>query len=389
MTEAGAGTPAPLVAHVIHRLDVGGMENGLVNLINHMPVDAYRHAIVCMTECTDFSDRIRRDDVVLHSLGKRAGKDLGVHAKLFRLLRSLRPDIAHTRNLATLETQVTAAAAGVQARVHGEHGWDVGDPDGSNRRNRWLRRMVRPLVGQYIALSTHQLDYLRTAIGIAPARLTQVFNGVDTTRFVPLNGQCASPSPLPDGFAPPGSVVIGAVMRMQPVKAPEHLAKVFAALRKVDPEVFPRLRLVLVGDGMLRASVARTLADAGVADQAWLPGAREDVPDLMRAMDVFVVPSLAEGICNTILEAMASSLPVIATDVGGNPDLVQPGITGSLVPAGDPRALTKALRAYVTDPDRCAREGLMARVRAEKHFSMEAMVRGYMNVYARVLGNKT
>ena len=364
------------------------MENGLVNLINHMPADAYRHAIVCMTECTDFSHRIRRDDVALHSLGKRPGKDLGVHARLFRLLRSLGPDIAHTRNLATLEVQVTAALAGVQARVHGEHGWDVGDPDGSNSRNRWLRRIVRPLVGQYIALSTQQVDYLRTAIGVVPARLTQVFNGVDTLRFVPRQEAAdASASPLPAGFAPPGSVVIGAVMRMQPVKAPDHLARAFVALREALPEAFPHLRLVLVGDGMLRESVARTLAEAGVADQAWLPGAREDVADLMRAMDVFVVPSLAEGICNTILEAMACGLPVIATDVGGNPDLVQPGLTGSLVPASDPKALTKTLAAYATDHPRCRREGHLARARAEAQFSMDAMVRGYMNVYARALGS--
>jgi sugar transferase (PEP-CTERM/EpsH1 system associated) len=386
MSEAAPARSVPLVAHVIHRLDVGGMENGLVNLINHMPPEAYRHAIVCMTECTDFRQRIRRDDVTLHGLGKHEGKDLGVHRRLWRVLRSLRPDIAHTRNLATLEAQVTAALAGVQARVHGEHGWDVGDPDGSSSRNRWLRRIVRPLVGQYIALSRHQVEYLRGAIGVRPERLMQIYNGVDITRFAPRDADDTPPSPWPEGFAPPGAVVIGAVMRMQPVKAPQHLAQAFIALRDRLPEVFPDLRLVIVGDGMLRDSVSRTLAEAGVAEQTWLPGNRDDVPDLMRAMDIFVVPSLAEGICNTILEAMASGLPVIATDVGGNPDLVQPGITGTLVPASDPGALAGALAAYITDPDRRRREGQAARTRAETQFSMEAMVQGYMTAYARALG---
>ena len=149
---AGRVSP-PLVVHIIHRLDVGGMENGLINLINHMPAERYRHAIVCMTDYTDFSRNIRREGVTLHALHKRPGKDLGVHARLWRVLRHLRPDIVHTRNLATVETQVTAALARAHHRVHGEHGWDVSDPDGSNVKNRRLRRLVRPLVGEYIALS--------------------------------------------------------------------------------------------------------------------------------------------------------------------------------------------------------------------------------------------
>ncbi|HSP01409.1 MAG TPA: glycosyltransferase, partial [Thioalkalivibrio sp.] len=271
--------PVPLVAHVIHRLDVGGMENGLVNLINHMPPGSYRHAIICMTEYTDFSQRIHRDDVTLHGLYKREGKDLRVHLRLRRLLKALNPEIVHTRNLATLEAQITAALSGVRARVHGEHGWDVGDLNGTRGKNRLMRRLVRPLVGQYIALSRQQMDYLSDSVGVASERLSHVCNGVDTQRFSPSPPD--RQSPLPEGFAPEGSLVIGAVMRMQAVKAPEDLARAFIALRDLHPEQFPHLRLVMVGDGPLRVSVFALLEAAGVAEQAWLPGARDDVPELM------------------------------------------------------------------------------------------------------------
>ena len=142
----------------------------------------------------------------------------------------------------------------------------------------------------------------------------------------------------------------------------------------------------MIGDGPLRAEVREFLEQAGVADQAWIPGAREDIPDCLRTLDLFVLPSLAEGICNTILEAMATGLPVIATDVGGNPDLVAAGETGTLVPAGEPQVMADALVDYITDADRREREGSAARSRAEKEFSMEVMVRGYMDVYARALG---
>lgn len=386
MSERETRGAAPLVAHVIHRLDVGGMENGLVNLINRMPADVYRHAIICMTDYTDFSQRIRRDDVALYSLHKREGKDIGVHLRLRRLLRELQPDIVHTRNLATLEAQLTAMLSGVRARVHGEHGWNVGDLDGSSGKNRRLRRLVRPLVGQYIALSQQQIGYLNQAVGVTPARLNHVCNGVDTDRFRPR--RAGEFQPLPQGFASADSLVVGTVMRMQAVKAPLDLLAAFGRLRQRLPEQFARLRLVMVGDGPLLETVAQQVRDAGLAEQVWLPGARDDIPALMRAMDLFVLPSLAEGICNTVLEAMASGLPVIATHVGGNPDLVTPGQTGSLVPAGEVEVLADTLAAYLNDSARRAYEGRTARAHAEEKFSLAAMVQGYMDVYAKVLARQ-
>ena len=130
---------------------------------------------------------------------------------------------------------------------------------------------------------------------------------------------------------------------MQPVKHQTLLVQAF--LRAIDrqPSLRERLRLVLIGDGPLRAQCLSLLEAAGAADLAWLPGERRDVPELMRGLDCFVLPSLAEGISNTILEAMASGLPVIATEVGGNADLVSHGKTGLIVPADDLEALAAAI----------------------------------------------
>lgn len=136
----------PLVAHIIHRLDVGGLENGLVNIINRTPPERYRHAIICMIDYNPaFRARIRREGVECHALHKREGKDLGVYFRLRRLLSELRPDIVHTRNLSALEAQLPAWLAGVRCRVHGEHGRDVHDIDGRNRKYNLLRRALRPL----------------------------------------------------------------------------------------------------------------------------------------------------------------------------------------------------------------------------------------------------
>lgn len=373
----------PLIVHIIHRLDIGGLENGLVNLINRMPPERYRHAIVCMKDYTDFSRRIQRDDVTLHALHKREGNDLAIHGRLWRLLRQLRPAIAHTRNMATLEMQTTAALAGVRCRVHGEHGWDIGDLDGSRAKNRWLRRLFRPFVSQYIVLSRHQRDYLAERIGVPATRINHICNGVDTQRFHPA--QRAQATALPPGFAPPGTLVIGTVMRMQPVKAPGILIDSFLGLLDQEPAARERLRLVMIGDGPLLPELRERIAAAGAMDLAWLPGARDDIPDLLRALDVFVLPSLAEGICNTILEAMASGLPVVATRVGGNPDLVVAGETGQLIAAASTEELTEALRQYLREPSLIRFQGDGARTRAEQEFSLDTMVERYLSVYDRLL----
>jgi sugar transferase (PEP-CTERM/EpsH1 system associated) len=380
-------TAPPLVAHVIFRLDIGGLENGVVNLLNHMPPERYRHAIVCLTEHTDFRARLRRDDVSLHALHKRPGKDAGWYLRLWQCMRALIPDIVHTRNLTTLEALVPAAFAGVRHRVHGEHGWDLDDLHGTRRRYRILRRGLSPFVSQYVTVSRDLRGWLEREIAVPATRITQICNGVDTSLFrPPAAGREALPAA---GFAGAGTVVIGTVGRMTGIKSPLTLARAFVELLDSEPDARKRLRLVLVGDGPELASVRALLADAGAADLAWLPGARDDVPQLMRAMDLFVLSSLNEGISNTILEAMASGLPIVATNVGGNAELVRDGGTGILVPPGDPAALAAALRRYLRDPALREAHALAARERALADFSMEAMVRGYLDVYDRLLGRES
>jgi sugar transferase (PEP-CTERM/EpsH1 system associated) len=383
-SSAGANVAVPLVVHIIYRLDVGGMENGLVNLINHMPAERYRHAIVCLDQYTDFRLRLRRSDVACYALHKRPGKDLALYLRLWRLLRRLRPEIVHTRNLAALDSLVPAAFAGARYRVHGEHGRDVIDIDGNSRKYTLLRRALRPFAHRYIALSLDLEGWLRERIGITPEKLVHICNGVDMGWFQPTGGIRA---PLPvAGFAGPETFVIGSVLRLEPVKDPMNLVRAFVHLLSRWPRLRERARLVLVGNGPLYTEAERELEHAGVRRLAWLPGTRNDVAQLLRGFDAFALPSLAEGISNTILEAMASGLPVVATNVGGNSELVLDGETGLLVPRSDPEALAHALRRYIGDPELAARHGRAGRERVEREFSLEAMMRRYLAVYDDLLG---
>jgi sugar transferase (PEP-CTERM/EpsH1 system associated) len=384
--QAGAldNRDAPLVAHIIYRLDVGGMENGLINLINHMPAGRYRHAIICLDDFTDFRLRLRRPDVACYALHKRPGKDVGLYLRLWRLLRRLHPQIVHTRNLAALDSLVPAALAGVRHRVHGEHGRDVIDIDGNSPKYTLLRRALRPFAQRYIALSFDLEQWLRERIGVGPNKLVHICNGVDMHWFKPASDGRA---PLPvANFAGSDTFVIGSVLRMQPVKDPMNLVHAFVRLIARWPRLRERARLVLIGNGPLYTEAGNELRRGGIEQLAWLPGARNDVAQLLRGFDAFVLPSLAEGISNTILEAMATGLPVVATNVGGNPDLLQDGETGLLVPRSDPEALAYALRTYIDDPALATRHGRAGRERVEREFSLEVMMRRYMAVYDDVLG---
>jgi sugar transferase (PEP-CTERM/EpsH1 system associated) len=373
----------PLIAHIVYRFAVGGLENGLVNLINNIPADRYRHVVISLTETSAFESRITQPGVRVIPLHKRAGQDWSIHARLWKMLKALRPAILHTRNLPTLECQVVGWCAGVRARVHGEHGRDTYDLRGETTRYNLLRRSVRPLVHRYIAVSRDLEAWLTQTIRVRPGRLTQIYNGVDVRRFEPRKG--ARANVLPARFAPDGAIVFGTAGRLQAVKDQPTLARAFVELVRGHPAARAAARLVIIGDGQLREECARILAEGGVAELAWLAGERNDVPKCLQALDVFILPSIAEGISNTILEAMATGLPVIATAVGGNPELVTDGASGILVPPSDAKAMAAAMRRYIDDRGLVTRHGAEGRRIAATRFALDTMVRNYVDVYDAVL----
>ena len=366
----------PLVVHLIYRLDIGGLETLLVDAINRMPEGCYRHAVVCLTDYTDFASRITRPGVELFALHKPPGAAPRTHLDLWRLLRRLRPAILHTYNLGCYEYNATALAAGVPVRIHAEHGRDAGDPQGLNRKHNLLRRLLAPCVDRIVPVSRDLRDWLKHVVGIKASKLALIDNGVDTERFRPA---LPCDTRLDAWQDDSGAFVIGSVGRLQDVKDQATLIAAFGLLRAMLPD--QRLRLVLVGDGPRRADLAAQVAAAGLQDSVWLAGARADVAPVMRSFSLFALSSIAEGTPVTLLEAMASGLPVVATGVGGIPDLVQDGVMGALAPARDPQRLAAALAAYVRDPSLARAHGAAGRDHVERRYSMRAMLDAYIALY--------
>ena len=374
----------PLIVHVVYRFAVGGLENGVVNLINRLPPQSWRHAVISLTDVdAAFAARLSSAAVGCVALHKAPGHAVRLYPRLVALLRELKPAIVHTRNLAALEATLPAWIAGVPARLHGEHGRDVGDLDGSSRRYQRVRRLFRPFVTRYVALSPDLASYLRERVGVPATRIDQVYNGVDTARFRPAPGGRAAIDACP--FREADHWLVGTVGRMEKVKDQTNLARAFVSAVRADPEARARLRLVLVGDGKLKREVETILESAGVRELAWFAGERADVVPLLQGLDCFVLPSLAEGVSNTILEAMACGLPVVATRVGANAELVEQNVTGRTVPAADSDALAREIGAYFTTPALARQHGQAGRRRVERRFSLERMVDDYDRVYRGLL----
>ena len=387
--------PPRLVAHVVNRLDCGGAADGrgLLDLIAHMPGERYRHAVLCLRDHGMFHDDLREFGVELIDLHKRDGADPGHFLRMVRALRALRPDLVHTRNLGGLEGQLAAALAGVRLRVHGEYGREFGHEYGREsafeaaaacrtRKPSLLRRMLRPLVGHYIAASAEQERWLIEQVGAEPSRVSHISNGVDSLEFHPRLGPHAAVGP--EGFMRDDAFVIGSVGRMDDAKNDTTLVEAFLRLISSPHAAHGRLRLLIVGDGPMRAECQAMLERAG--HRAWLPGERLDTAQLMRAMDLMVLPALAEGSGNVLLEAMATGLPVVATSVGVHKELVQPGLTGILVPPMSPDIMAAAIADYCRIPEMGARHGARARGQVIAHHSLPAMARSYLAVYDALTG---
>lgn len=296
-------------------------------------------------------------------------------ARLAALLRRERVDILHAQDSYLLQWAAPAAwLAGVRLvyTEHATHGFET------QPRARLLVRLLAPFLGGMSCVTETLRTYMTDVLGVAPHRLRVIRNGVDTRRFSPAGpgeqgGQVAA---LPDGWKD-SDLVFGNVARFCDAKDHPCLLRAFAAVRTTHPQA----RLLLVGDGERRAEAERLSTELGLGGAVHFTGTRNDIPELLRAMDVFVLSSRNEGMPVAVLEAMACGVPVVSTDVGGITELVRDGETARVVPPGDELALAGAMRWMADSPPRRAAMRARALELVRARCSDEAMLRGYLALY--------
>ena len=356
------------VVLVVHGFGTGGMEKGVATLIREASPD-FEQTVLCLSR-SGASERLLPAGTPVVQLGKRPGHSLLFILRLARTLRSLRPAVLHTRNWGGMDGVIAARIAGIGQVVHGEHGWTVDDPYGRSSGRIRARRFLGRWIREYTCVSRQMESWLRSIVGVGVG-VTQIYNGVDTERFRPTAGRGSVRAEL--GIAE-GEFVVTICGRLDPIKDHPTLFRAIESVRSAGVAA----RLLVVGDGAERPRLEREAGDTTI-----FLGDRQDVPDILRDTDVFALTSLNEGISNTILEAMATGLPVVATRVGGNPELVVPEETGVLVDPGDDALVANSLLQYHRAPRQRAEHGAAGRQRAIREFGVAAMVAGYEEVYRR------
>lgn len=359
----------PIVVHLIYRLDIGGLERVMLNCINQMQGENFKHVIVSLTDANNFAQS-ENNHVEVHCLGKKEGSDLGIHLKLFKLLRNIKPAILHTYNLPTIEYHPIAWLAGVKGHIHAEHGRDIGDPQGLNKKHNILRKVMAHFIQCYVSVSDDLHQWLINSVGISLKKALLIQNGINTERFN-----------LPKEAGKQLRFAI--VARITPVKDHINLLRAFSLLNeKLAKTAMPEL--AIVGDGEQREKLEKYCQEQGLDTVSFL-GARDDIEQILSKTDVFVLSSVAEGIPMTILEAMSAKTPIVATRVGGVPEVVQDGKEGFLVEKSDSAALAEGLLRYINQPELIFEHGENARAKVLKDFNEKHMVQAYLKKYKALI----
>jgi glycosyltransferase involved in cell wall biosynthesis len=352
------------IAHVSLGLEMGGMEKLLVEFARHADRERFNLHFICLEGRGKLADEVEALGWPVDAMGKRPGLRPGLILKLARLFRRLDVDVVHTHNEPACLYGVPAARlARVPLVLNTRHG------QGSSFKSRRDRActLASRFAGRVVCVSKDAAA-LSVRSGLPEKRVTTIWNGIDTQKF-PFRGPC-----------PTGPAIV--VARLAAGKNIDGLIRVVPKII----ETVPLFTLRIVGDGPCRAALEALSVELGIQEHVAFTGEADNVPEQLGQASMFVLPSLSEGVSLSLLEAMATGLPVVATSVGGNVEVVQDGETGFLVPVDEPAKLAQAIVCLAADPELARRMGTAGRRRVETTFDVRAMVRAYEDLYQDGLG---
>lgn len=363
------------VLHVVNRLDLGGTELGVLKVIRGLGAEHFTHAI-----CTAKGHRVETEQnwglagrVYDASTSGEAARHLVL--RFVRVIRAFRPHIVHSRNWGGIEAVFAGRLARVPVVIHSEHGYELEMLEGEPLRRRLLRRAAYAAADAVFAVTRDLRSYHSRVSWTNESRIRVLENGVDTERFSNSDGETARARAALG--LPLNSTIVGSVGRLVPIK--NHVT----LLRGVETLVSKGLEIcvALAGDGSEMSSLKSLVANSPVlAGRVHFLGDTRDVPQVLRSLDIFVLPSLSEGMSNTLLEAMSSGLPVVASRVGGNRELLEDSGVGLLF---EPRNISELAEKLATLLDESTRKRLGAAARSHvlSNYSLENMMRRYRDLY--------
>jgi sugar transferase (PEP-CTERM/EpsH1 system associated) len=364
------------VLHFFSYLGLGGTELTALRMIHGLDKDQFENQLCGLRGFDSEVTQLRCPNADILSLPSGSATSRMQILALRDLIKSLRPDIVHSRNWGTIEAIPAARMAGVPVVIHSEHGYEMDSLAGLPLRRRLFRRAVYGMATSVFAVTGELQQFHARQAWVSPSRIRVISNGIDIQLFSPrpeLRGPV-----LEKAAVPVSRFVVGTVGRFVRIKDHVTLLKAAAMLAQHGVDV----HVLLAGAGPELTRYQQFLEGSrALANRVTFLGARDDVSEILNAMDVFVLPSFSEGMSNTLIEAMASELPVLATRVGGNPEVVGGELANTLFAPDDINGLAASLERLARDADLRRTLGKAARKRAVSSFSLQSMVGNYQRLY--------
>lgn len=365
------------VMHVVLALDVGGLERNVVNQVREGAKLGQRVSIVCLERPGVLAARAEALGARVVSLDKGPGIRPGVVRHLRAAIQTVRPDVLHTHQVGTLFYTGLACLIGPTSLiVHTEHGREKYD---RRWKTRWLGRLAGRFAARFYCLTNDMAEWVGSHRIVPRWKIRVIRNGIDTDCYRAPGDTASVRASL---GIPADAPVIGTVGRLNEIKRQDLLLRAFARLRCPGPAA----HLLLVGDGPLRAELEQLAKELGVVDRVHFAGYQDHTPPYLHAMQVFALTSRSEGMPQALLEACVAGVPVVASRVGGIPEVVEHDRTGLLCEPGDEGTLVSALESLLGSPELRRRLAAAAHDRVESAFSVARMAAEYHRDFLELLG---
>jgi sugar transferase (PEP-CTERM/EpsH1 system associated) len=358
------------VLHLIQGLDVGGLEFMVAALVNRLDRKEFLPSVCCFDNLGKLQDSLHNDTRVT-LLTRKPGIDIFYPFKLASLLNRDHIDILHLHNSTAFFYGVLAGKiAGTRRIIYTEHARDIPP----NIKVRIMDKILSHMTDRIVVVAEFLKKNLVTKEWMDPSKISTIYNGIDGDEFT---REFDHEQIIKELDIPLASKIIGIVARLDAIKNHRCLIR---AMKKVSAH-FPDAVLLVIGDGPLRSELEELVSNEGLLDIIKFLGTRNDIPRLLSVIDIFVLCSLSEGLPLTILEAMAAGKSIIATNVGGIPEVIQNGTDGIIIPSDDSDALADAISELLRDNKKRHDMGVKARMKFEERFTIQAMVQSYEELY--------
>lgn len=371
------------IMQIIYSLDVGGMENVLVDIVNNFKSSFInpRFIICCIAKSGNTAKKIRKGNVKIISINKKVGNDFLLPLKLTRIMTRENVKLVHTHGWgAYYDGVISAIMAGKIPIIHTVHGKFFENLACEKIRRIYLQRLLSLQTDKIVTVSKDLQTYYSRLLHNS-RKIYCIYNGVDINKFNTSKNKDQVKRKL--GLNP-DDLVVGTVGRLDPIKDHETILK-SASLVLKD---LPNTKFLIIGDGLLKKNLEELAFKLKINNDVIFLGERNDIPELLNVMDIFILSSLFEGNSKTLLEAMATGLPIIATNVGGNRELIEDRKTGILIPPSDKNYMADILKLINRDYKAYQFLGIQAREKVEKDFSIENMIFKYSKLYEEIITKK-